>query len=182
MIPYDDLVIALATWRGRQGLPVSSLSGALQPPGFAQAAAPRAAAPAFSPPAAAARPVPVAPPARQPAPPPAAAAPPAPPPLAPPPEDSLDLDAEPHEELDESAYENEGNDFAMAFADAPEHADEATSIGGAPRPSVTHVGSGPHAEHGDTGTHEAAHPGEPGDPGDPGDLTIAGEDPANKNW
>ncbi len=32
MIPYDDLVIALTTWRARQGLPVGQLSGALTPP------------------------------------------------------------------------------------------------------------------------------------------------------
>src|SRR5690606_9446428 len=32
MIPYDDLVIALATWRARQGLPVAQLSGSLTPP------------------------------------------------------------------------------------------------------------------------------------------------------
>ena len=32
MIPYDDLVIALTTWRARQGLPVGQMSGALTPP------------------------------------------------------------------------------------------------------------------------------------------------------
>jgi len=44
MIPYDDLVIALATWRARQGLPVSQLSGALTPPPAAPAPAPAPAA------------------------------------------------------------------------------------------------------------------------------------------
>ena len=32
MIPYEDLVIALQTWRAKQGLPVAQLSGALTPP------------------------------------------------------------------------------------------------------------------------------------------------------
>ena len=32
MIPYEDLVIALQSWRAKQGLPVSQLSGALVPP------------------------------------------------------------------------------------------------------------------------------------------------------
>lgn len=44
MIPYDDLVIALTTWRARQGLPVSQLSGALTPPPAAPAPAPAPAA------------------------------------------------------------------------------------------------------------------------------------------
>ena len=29
MIPYDDLVAALSAWRARQGLPVSTLGGAV---------------------------------------------------------------------------------------------------------------------------------------------------------
>lgn len=41
MIPYDDLVAALATWRQRQGLPVSPSAAAAA----ARAAAPRAASP-----------------------------------------------------------------------------------------------------------------------------------------
>jgi hypothetical protein len=49
MIPYDDLVIALATWRARQGLPVSQLSGALTPPPAAPAPAPAPAKPAAAP-------------------------------------------------------------------------------------------------------------------------------------
>ena len=32
MIPYEELVIALQTWRAKQGLPVGQLSGALTPP------------------------------------------------------------------------------------------------------------------------------------------------------
>jgi hypothetical protein len=44
MIPYDDLVAALAAWRERQGLPVSTLGGApvaapAPPPAPARAAA-----------------------------------------------------------------------------------------------------------------------------------------------
>ena len=32
MIPYEDLVLALTTWRARQGLPVGMMSGSLTPP------------------------------------------------------------------------------------------------------------------------------------------------------
>jgi hypothetical protein len=42
MIPYDDLVAALASWRARQGLPTAQLSNAPAP-------APKAAAPAAAP-------------------------------------------------------------------------------------------------------------------------------------
>ena len=42
MIPYDDLVAALATWRARQGLPVARAAVTAPPP-------PRAAAPAAAP-------------------------------------------------------------------------------------------------------------------------------------
>ena|SRR6187402_1252438 len=31
MIPYDDLVVALTSWRARQGLPTSQLAGAPAP-------------------------------------------------------------------------------------------------------------------------------------------------------
>lgn len=48
MIPYDELVIALQTWRAKQGLPVLQLSGALTPP---PAAAARTAPPMAPPPA-----------------------------------------------------------------------------------------------------------------------------------
>jgi hypothetical protein len=44
MIPYDDLVVALATWRARQGLPIAQLTGtsAAPPPPAARAAPPSA--------------------------------------------------------------------------------------------------------------------------------------------
>ena len=91
MIPYEDLVIALQTWRAKQGLPVGQMSGTFAPPPIAKAAPP-------PPPA---RPAPPAPPVR-------AASPAAPPPLA-------ELEVEEHAEIDESHYENEGGDFAMSF-------------------------------------------------------------------
>jgi len=50
MIPYEDLVIALQTWRAKQGLPVAQLSGALTPPpGAAIAPAQRPPMQAFPP-------------------------------------------------------------------------------------------------------------------------------------
>ncbi len=107
MIPYDDLVVALQTWRARQGLPVAQLSGvAITPPP----------APAPAPPA-----------------PPKAAV---PPPLAPA-QDTRDEEIEESAALIEEAhYENEGDDFAMSFnGQAPppaEQDDESTSIGSAP--------------------------------------------------
>jgi hypothetical protein len=42
MIPYDDLVVALASWRARQGLPIAAHLGAAV---AARAAAPAAPAP-----------------------------------------------------------------------------------------------------------------------------------------
>lgn len=113
MIPYEDLVIALQTWRAKQGLPVAQLSGALTPP-----------------------PVVTAPPA---APPKQAflgnVA--TPPPLAAPPEDSMDV--EDGALIEEAHYEPEGDDFAMAFGAAGPAADgdDATAIGAMPpgRPS-----------------------------------------------
>lgn len=117
MIPYEDLVIALQTWRAKQGLPVAQLSGALVPP-------PAAAAPQTTPPA----------------PPPKAqgflgnVA--TPPPLAAPPEDSMDVDDAAL--LEETHYENEGDDFALGFAgpgQAVQQDDEdSTSIGHQPPP------------------------------------------------
>lgn len=126
MIPYEDLVIALQTWRAKQGLPVAQLSGALTPP-----------------PVVAAPPSPSGP-SGPPAPPPKQAflgnvA--TPPPLAAPPEDSLDVEDEAL--LEDPHLEPEGDDFAMAFGaagHAPEsegESDDATAIGAVPagRPS-----------------------------------------------
>jgi len=104
MIPYEELVVALQTWRARQGLPVTQLSGSLTPPPSGRPAAP--------PP-----PKPSAPPA-----PPAKAA--APPPLAPPPEDSLDV--EDAALLDDGHYEAEN--FTMKFGSDVEADPESTNI------------------------------------------------------
>lgn len=103
MIPYDDLVIALQTWRARQGLPVAQLSGiAIEPPPV-EVAAPRT-------------------------------APPTPPPLAPVDTRDEEVDAS---LLEEAHYENEGDDFAMAFGQQqPEPDAESTSIGSAPPPGA----------------------------------------------
>ncbi len=120
MIPYDDLVAALSAWRARQGLPVSTLGAPA--PGSGPTPAPMGKAPSgprSAPPA--------APPAR-------AKAASIPPPLAQPEHhDALEVDEAAM--LDESAYENEGDDFAMGFgADG----DNSTAIGNPPaRDSVT---------------------------------------------
>lgn len=110
MIPYEELVIALQTWRAKQGLPVAQMSGQLTPP-------------------------PVAPKTAPPAPPPGRAAQPflgnvaTPPPLAPETqEDSLDVDGA---LIEEAHYENEGDDFAMAFSGSGT-GEDSTAIGGAP--------------------------------------------------
>jgi hypothetical protein len=112
MIPYDDLVVALQTWRARQGLPVAQMSGIMvPPPAVVTAPAP---APRTNPPA-----------------PPKAAV---PPPLAPVETRDEDVDAA---LLEEAHYENEGDDFAMAFGAAvneSEESDESTSIGTPPPP------------------------------------------------
>lgn len=119
MIPYDDLVAALSAWRARQGLPVSmdgGGSGATPKVGSGPHAAPGSG--------------------------PNRAAPPSPPP------GRMQAQAETEEVvddaamLDEEAYENEGNDFAMAFgAGGGADAGEATSIGAAPeRPTEADLG------------------------------------------
>jgi hypothetical protein len=112
MIPYDDLVVALQTWRARQGLAVAQLSGvSISPP---PVEVPRTNPPAPPPPKAAATP----------------------PPLAPAP-NTQDEEFEEGALLEEAHYENEGDDFAMAFNGQPppaqpEGEDESTSIGNAP--------------------------------------------------
>ena len=129
MIPYDDLVAALTSWRARQGLPVQG------------GAPPISAVPAPITPATAASSVSTG--TKQ--------GPPAPPrsPAAPSKgsggfdayADSHDaLDVDDAALLDESSYENEGSDFAMPFNAAGDGA-EATSIGGAPeRPTEADMG------------------------------------------
>jgi hypothetical protein len=151
MIPYEELVVALQTWRARKGLPIGQMSGSIAPPPPMPAA--RAAAP-------------IAPPARKPPtqPPPMRAktggAPPPPPPLETTyPDEAIEhsLDQElgahldehlsehgalaPDEEpltsathaIDETHYENEGDDFAMAFGQQAVEVDgESTSISNVP--------------------------------------------------
>ena len=109
MIPYEELVIALQTWRARQGLPVAQMSGQLTPPPVAQAAPLHPAQPFLGNVA-------------------------TPPPLAPSHEtheESLDVDGA---LIEEAQYENEGDDYAMAFGEAGA-GEDSTSIGAAPRPS-----------------------------------------------
>ena len=111
MIAYEELVVALQTWRARQGLPVTQLSGALTPPPPAPAKPP-------------------APPAKPPAPPAKVAA---PPPLAPPPEDSLDV--EDAALLDEGQYgepAEPGENFTLKFDHNIEADSESTNIQGEP--------------------------------------------------
>ncbi len=116
MIPYEDLVIALQTWRAKQGLPVGQLSGALSPPHELTASSMAPSGP--------------------PAPPPpkqaflGSAA--TPPPLAAPIDDSLDVDDA--SLIEEAHYENEGDDFAMNFPAGQHLNEDATAIGGSPTP------------------------------------------------
>jgi hypothetical protein len=107
MISYDDLVVALAAWRTRQGLPVAQVAIAAPPPPPPRPpapAAPRAAAP------------------RTPAPPP----PPSPTPSA---HDDYDDGAL----VEDGQYSNSGDDYVVPLGgDMVEHAGESTAIGAAP--------------------------------------------------
>ncbi len=108
MIPYDDLVAALSAWRARQGLPVSTMGAA--PSGPAPTPMPQTksgSGPKNAPP------------------PPRAKAASIPPPLAMP--DTVE-EVDDSAMLDESSYENEGDDFAMNFGQRG----SATEIGGPP--------------------------------------------------
>lgn len=135
MIPYDDLVAALSAWRARQGLPVSTLGGGAKAqtgsgPTPAPGSGPHGAKPASGPNRGA--PPPAPPRAKQPS---------IPPPLAAV-DDALDVD---DTSMLEEHYENEGDDFAMAFnaKGNPDHDGEQTSIGGAPeRPTEADMGNG----------------------------------------
>jgi hypothetical protein len=113
MIPYDDLVVALATWRARQGLPVVSLSGAPVAP-QARAQSPAIASRATPPPA-----------PRM-----------TPPPLAVPDTHDDPVDVEDGALIEETHYDNEGDDFAMAFQSLqqPDADDSSTAIGVPPPP------------------------------------------------
>ena len=101
MIPYDDLVAALSAWRASKGLPVSTMgsagSGQHAQPGSGPTPAPMGKAPSG--------PKPAPPPARS-------KGTSVPPPLAMP--DTVE-EVEEAALLDESSYENEGDDFAMNF-------------------------------------------------------------------
>jgi len=121
MIPYDDLVAALSAWRASKGLPVSTMGSV----GSGQHAQPGSG------------PTPAAPMAKAPSGPKTAPPPPrvkgstVPPPLA-----AVDTVEEVDEVLDESSYENEGDDFAMNFGGGSRGS--ATEIGGPPaRDSVS---------------------------------------------
>jgi hypothetical protein len=117
MIPYEDLVIALQTWRAKQGLPVAQLSGALTPPpGAATAPARRPPMQAFPPGISTPTPLPE----------PMAGA-----------DEHMDVDDAAL--LEESHNENDGGDFGMSFGN---NDDSSTSIGQPPpapigRPSDT---------------------------------------------
>jgi hypothetical protein len=119
MIPYDDLVVALTTWRARQGLPVAA--------GAAAAAAAHVPAPKATTPGTGPRTAPPAPPSR--------GSSTIPPPLAAvdTQDDPMDVDSA---ALLEEHFENEGDDFAMAFDARTQgaHEAEATAIGMAPSP------------------------------------------------
>jgi len=105
MIPYDDLVAALAAWRARQGLPVAQATGA---------------APAARPPA--------PPPAPRTAPPNAPPRSVAPEPLA---ADDFGADAL----VEDAAYDVSGEDYVLSLAGGViVESAESTAIGGPPEP------------------------------------------------
>lgn len=129
MIPYDDLVAALAHWRAKQGLSTGGavVSAAPAAPtvspdsGKASGSGPKRAAPPGAPPKGPSKPAP------------------APAPLAPPPADASDtIDVDDHEALavEDHALETV-DEFHSAFGNlTADHDDggEATSIGAAPGP------------------------------------------------
>ena len=105
MIPYDDLVAALASWRARQGLPVVQVAGAApssaRPPG--PPAAPRT-APPNAPPWSASPPVAV---------------------------DDFGADAL----VEDATYDVAGEDYVMSLgAGIIVESAESTAIGGPPEP------------------------------------------------
>lgn len=110
MIPYDDLVAALAAWRTRQGLPTGQIAAPAPAAPPKQAAPAPAAAPAGKRPAS--QPGRAASPAR------AAAV-------------MADPTGETSIDVDEAALLEESSDFAMSF-DGSEV--ESTPVGGPPAP------------------------------------------------
>jgi hypothetical protein len=116
MIPYDDLVAALSAWRAKQGLPVSTM-GAMPSSPAPAAVAKAPSGPKTAPPPARVKGSTV------------------PPPLAMP--DTVE-EVDEAAMIDESSYENEGDDFAMKFSGSHASKDSATEIGGPPtRDSAT---------------------------------------------
>ena len=133
MIPYEELVIALQTWRAKQGLPVGQLSGALTPPPMMAAPI----APPMAPPQRTGPPL---------APPKSGSTGPqqafggnvaTPPPLAAP-EESLDVDEGSLIE-EEAQLDSEGEDFEQQFPAGRAALDdgESTAIGSAPAPRAS---------------------------------------------
>jgi hypothetical protein len=126
MIPYDDLVAALTTWRARQGLPVVRTGAATPAP--APAPAQRVVAvPAAAP---AARTAPINAPQR---------AMPLPAPL----ESGLD-DFDDGALIEEGSYDS-GEDYVLSLGDAgpgPGPGNEVTAIGGAPEAPGSRRGGG----------------------------------------
>ncbi len=141
MISYDDLVAALQAWRARQGLPVAAPTAG---------SGPRSAPPAPPPPPPRTNP-PAPPMARQPM------------PLASPddvePQDELGElnEVEDHAMIEEQHYENEGDDFAMSFAQDG-HNGHLTGVNGEDG-QETMLGHDP--------THEPEPPSDLVDPGEP---------------
>jgi hypothetical protein len=129
MIPYDDLVAALATWRARQGLSVAQPAGAAPAPTAKGSAAPAGKTPPARAPSSPQPVVRVATPAAPPRP---ATAPraavPAPPALS----GRNDFDDSEGAAVDGGNYDNTGDDFVMSVADDSVETGEATAIGGAP--------------------------------------------------
>ncbi|HEY0254175.1 MAG TPA: hypothetical protein VGC41_21750 [Kofleriaceae bacterium] len=156
MIPYDDLVAALQAWRARQGLPVAAPAAG---PGAGNGQArPGTPAPVA---AAAPRTAPPAPPPRGPA---------APAPLPDADHETLheaEIDHEHEIEdgamIEESHYENEGDDFAMSFA-KDGHNGHVSGVDG-PDGTETAVGHDP-----------ALDPERPSDLTDPGAAQRNGRD------
>ena len=152
MIPYDDLVAALQTWRARQGLPVAAPAPGSGPRTASAAPALRTTSPTSPPPA------PGSMAARQPV-------------LS---AEVIEAHDEVHEELheelheevhevEEGTYESEGNDFAMSFA-GDGHKGHVTGVNGDDA-SETMLGHDPNVE-----------PDRPSDLTDPGAAQRNGRD------
>jgi len=131
MIPYEELVAALANWRSKQGLPVVETPRVSSPVMSASYAAP-APAPAArtTPPTAAPQPTRQSRPV----------------PVQPPPDLTVDdsMDVDDAALLEEAHYEPEGDDFAEAFgrltSNPSSTVGDSTNVGVAPPPAA-HVGT-----------------------------------------